>query len=265
MTETSSPRIHTQCPHCNTIFQINEIQLNALEGKVRCGYCYRVFNAKETLIDELKNKQPEPSAPPSQPVVNLAKPDSQALEAINQAKQELQASTRQQLDTSKAISKSSFTASNLLWGVAISFAIIGFVGQYTYFYRDDLAQQHSQLRPLLERMCKSLDCKLQLAKAPEKFKLISHDMRQDPQHENTLLVRGTFINTADFTQAYPSVKLKLSDLKGETIAQRSFAPTQYLAKSPNLEAGIPPSGSVETELSIVDLGPQVVGFSLETK
>ena len=265
MNETRSSAIHTQCPHCNTIFKINDIQLNALEGKVRCGYCYRVFNAKDMLIDELENNKTEPSKPKPSVQVNLPQPDAHALETIQQAKQELQADTLHQLDTSKPEKTSKLAPSTFLWGLAIACTVVLFISQYTYFYRDDLAQKHSQLRPILEQMCQTLGCKMPLVKAPEQFKLISHDMRLHPEKDNTLLVRGTFTNNADFSQPYPLLKLELSDLHGKTIAHRMFSPDQYLNNSPDHQAGIPPSGQIETELNIIDLGPSVVGFTLETK
>ncbi len=48
----------TRCPACSTVFRVTSDQLRAKAGKVRCGYCQKVFNAFDELIGE------SPAAPP---------------------------------------------------------------------------------------------------------------------------------------------------------------------------------------------------------
>ena len=43
----------TGCPQCNTVFRVTANQLRAARGDVRCGNCAHVFNAMESLVDEL--------------------------------------------------------------------------------------------------------------------------------------------------------------------------------------------------------------------
>lgn len=43
----------TRCPACATTFRVNPEQLKARAGKVRCGKCDSVFNALDTLIEEV--------------------------------------------------------------------------------------------------------------------------------------------------------------------------------------------------------------------
>ncbi|RMF16414.1 MAG: DUF3426 domain-containing protein [Gammaproteobacteria bacterium] len=40
----------TRCPHCQARFKVTEVQLSAAGGKVRCGNCMQVFNAREHLM-----------------------------------------------------------------------------------------------------------------------------------------------------------------------------------------------------------------------
>ncbi|AMC33433.1 DUF3426 domain-containing protein [Janthinobacterium sp. B9-8] len=42
----------TRCPNCQTAFRVTEAQLQAHRGKVRCGRCAFVFNAKECIESE---------------------------------------------------------------------------------------------------------------------------------------------------------------------------------------------------------------------
>ncbi|MRR56868.1 MAG: DUF3426 domain-containing protein [Deltaproteobacteria bacterium] len=54
----------TRCPACETTFRITPEQLKARQGRVRCGHCQHVFNALDTLIEELA-----PASQPTQPMV----------------------------------------------------------------------------------------------------------------------------------------------------------------------------------------------------
>jgi predicted Zn finger-like uncharacterized protein len=47
--------MHTQCPHCHTVFQISVVHLKAANGNVRCGKCLGVFSA----LDHLSEKPPQ--------------------------------------------------------------------------------------------------------------------------------------------------------------------------------------------------------------
>ena len=50
----------TRCPHCETVFRLQQEQLSLHEGLVRCGHCHEVFNASESLVPE-HARQPEPA------------------------------------------------------------------------------------------------------------------------------------------------------------------------------------------------------------
>lgn len=45
--------MHTQCPHCETVFAISAAQLEAAAGTVRCGECGHTFDAKCTLREQV--------------------------------------------------------------------------------------------------------------------------------------------------------------------------------------------------------------------
>ncbi|MCY4263793.1 MAG: zinc-ribbon domain-containing protein [Gammaproteobacteria bacterium] len=40
----------TQCPKCGSSFNINAAILSMAEGRVRCGACLAVFNAKDHIV-----------------------------------------------------------------------------------------------------------------------------------------------------------------------------------------------------------------------
>jgi len=55
----------TRCPHCDTRFRVTDEQLGIAKGKVRCGSCMDVFNAREHA-EPGQTRVPE-SAPPTSP------------------------------------------------------------------------------------------------------------------------------------------------------------------------------------------------------
>jgi predicted Zn finger-like uncharacterized protein len=64
----------TCCPACRTCFRITEAQLAVAQGKVRCGKCKTVFNARQHLkplpgqtVEESPATAPATPAPPQQP------------------------------------------------------------------------------------------------------------------------------------------------------------------------------------------------------
>ena len=56
--------MYTCCPHCKTCFRITKPQLAVAQGKVRCGTCSQIFNAREHLYETLPERKPAPGRPP---------------------------------------------------------------------------------------------------------------------------------------------------------------------------------------------------------
>ena len=42
-----------QCPHCQTVFAVSREHLDAAGGRVRCGNCFKPFNANLHWVDDL--------------------------------------------------------------------------------------------------------------------------------------------------------------------------------------------------------------------
>lgn len=71
----------TRCPHCETSFRVTHEQLIPRQGRVRCGACYLVFNALESLSDEPTGVAvPAAAVLPEQP--ELAPVEPAAIEAL---------------------------------------------------------------------------------------------------------------------------------------------------------------------------------------
>lgn len=68
----------TRCPACATTFRLTGEQLQARDGKVRCGTCRQVFNAQEHLLDEYHSPAPTEAPPLAQetPPLPASEPDT---------------------------------------------------------------------------------------------------------------------------------------------------------------------------------------------
>ncbi|MGP1716864.1 MAG: DUF3426 domain-containing protein [Methylophilus sp.] len=53
----------TECPACFTQFEVNDEQLQAYAGKVRCGECNHVFDAQSALVTEAEIAEPAETTP----------------------------------------------------------------------------------------------------------------------------------------------------------------------------------------------------------
>ena len=60
----------TQCPNCKTLFRVTAEQLHAVNGMVRCGFCYGTFNALQHLTEPLSDIPP-PNVPDEEIVDDL--------------------------------------------------------------------------------------------------------------------------------------------------------------------------------------------------
>lgn len=146
-----------------------------------------------------------------------------------------------------------------LWGVASLLLIVTLAGQYVYFHRDELAQ-YPELRPWVVGFCDVLGCEVPLRKDPSRISLLNRIVQSHPQHENALLIDATLVNDADFTQPYPIVELRFSDLNNQLVAARRFRPYEYLPPGADIKPGMPPHEPVRFSLEIADPGKGAVSF-----
>jgi predicted Zn finger-like uncharacterized protein len=62
--------MYTECPSCKTLFRISQDQLASVGGKVRCGFCYGMFNAYDYLFEEPKAESDEPNEQAYRPEID---------------------------------------------------------------------------------------------------------------------------------------------------------------------------------------------------
>lgn len=182
-------------------------------------------------------------------------------DAIDVAGKELQQVSRVQLDRRPRAGAAAPAESRatLAYTLATFLMVALIAGQYGYFMRNDLAR-FPQLRPWLEKLCDVTGCTIPLMYTPQLIKLVSRDIRTHPTEKDALQVRARILNEAAYPQAYPVLRVELSDVNGKVIASRLFQPNEYLPQGVDIEAGIDSKAQADVELDLLDPSRAAVGF-----
>ncbi|MCX7563114.1 DUF3426 domain-containing protein [Xanthomonadaceae bacterium XH05] len=133
--------------------------------------------------------------------------------------------------------------------------------QCVYAEREALAAD-ARWRPWLERACAVIGCALPAWHDPAAMQLMTRDVRPHPSVPDALLISASFRNDAPWPQHWPNLHLSLSDLNGQAIAQREFAPDQYLGMTAR-DLTIQPGQTASVTLEVRDPGKEAVAFEFD--
>jgi len=114
-------------------------------------------------------------------------------------------------------------------------------------------------RPRMVALCRVAGCTLPPWHEPSAFHVTARDLRPHPSAPGVLLVTATFRNDARFPQAWPWLQLSLSNIDGDALGLRRFAPRDYLG-GPPATALIAPGQSASVTLEVADPGKRAVSF-----
>ncbi|HEX5352600.1 MAG TPA: zinc-ribbon and DUF3426 domain-containing protein [Rhodanobacteraceae bacterium] len=115
-------------------------------------------------------------------------------------------------------------------------------------------------QPWMARICASIPCQLPLIKNTAKLELTSRDVRPDPETAGALTITATLRNNAAFSQPWPVVVVKFTDLDNNPVAMRRFRPAEYMPDPGRRAAGIAPGETAAVAFEVVDPGKRATGF-----
>lgn len=244
--------MQTECPHCHTVFGINQEQLDQAEGQLRCGHCLAIFTAdisspdlnaesEEAIVNSFSDQTEQESTDVDAPLADV-----------------IPANLRAESHTTKTYG---FFGS-IFWSLAILTALAGGILQYAYHERIKLVQI-DELRPWLEKMCHYAQCELPEARDPGRIKLNNKNIFSHPNIKNALMISANIINQAAFEQAFPLLELKFENIRGQTIAGRRFTPEEYLGISLHQISTMSPGEPVSISIEIIDPGKEMVSYTFE--
>ena len=111
--------------------------------------------------------------------------------------------------------------------------------QLFVFFRDDLARHWPASRAPLGSACQLFGCAVALPRIPDSMAIESSELQAlDPGRPNRAVLIVAIRNTADVIQAYPSMRLTLTDAASQVAAERVIAPEEYLPTEVQAAAGL---------------------------
>jgi len=118
-------------------------------------------------------------------------------------------------------------------------------------------------RPWVAGLCSVLRCSLPAWHEPTAFSMISRDVRPVPTQPGALQVQASFRNDARWAQAWPQLRLSLSDADGRVIGTGVFAPQDYLGPGGNAASVLEPGQSAQIAFRVREPAASTVAFTFE--
>lgn len=121
------------------------------------------------------------------------------------------------------------------WSVLIAAGLVLLLGQAAYVYRAQIASEAPFLRPLLEKACVSLHCKVSYRRRIQLISIMNSSLRSnaktaDPQkYPDQMTLQVTLRNNDEGAQEWPVLTLDLVDFSGTVVAKKNLAPDVYLS------------------------------------
>ena len=271
----------TSCPECGTQFLLNKEHLKASRGKVQCGHCDHVFNAKNRLTeisDEFTSAAEyqaslENTASENQTLEDL---DTAPLTAAAHSVEEptyigefsASAVDTSELDTPIVIedlttdpkfSRKKFKPS--IWLSLLSLFLLALaVLQSVYFMRIKIAAEYPQFKPLLVQGCAYLRCDISLPQNLDLLVIDDSDMQEDENYEGVINFSSSLVNNANYAQTYPNIELTLTNVDDQPVLRRLIKPIEYVRPDAKQSAGIAAHEEIRIKLAIHPSDLAVAGY-----
>ncbi len=289
----------TTCPECHTTFRVTQEHLGLRRGLVRCGHCGVVFNGYDSLLAELVAPPDEPdqikeAAPPfveaagevgdplagrmvvEEGLVTPDEPDqteetpttvggplagriadSMADEETSDSilLSELSTRIKQTTPTGRPRFIQQLLAALFLGGLLLL--------QMAVFLRAEIASVLPATRPLLDTLCRPLNCVVPLPRQLDKTAIAASSLEHDAENKSRARLSLLLANRSGQVQTWPHIVLTLTDVRDAPVAQRVFTPKEYLAKDARLEAGMAAGEEQEIRLDLDTGTLAATGYKLD--
>ncbi len=267
----------TRCPACETTFKVVADQLKIAHGWVRCGQCGEVFDASvqhvpdETVLpalgptplrDGVENAEAVPVSPDdlvaaASPAVEAPPQDALAVSAL------LRHPTLETLEPAPAepcaVSEVSFVHDarrKEFWKTPLLRAALGLLSllllsalalQWMAHEKDALAALHPRLVPLLEALCRPMDCEIRPLRRIGSLAIDSSSFSKTGPDSYRL---NFVLKNNDATALeIPAVEITLTDNRDQALIRRIIAPRQFGAVASTLGAHLELSGAVSLQVA----------------
>lgn len=290
--------MRTRCPNCDTRFRVTPEQLKIRQGQVRCGQCRKVFDALESLEEEITpppaaTPEPEPSA--AVPAAGMPEPATQAGEHAVPAlpgeapaigfvdvaadkplaepvvspddlgpatvPQEFLAATTPEPEPEPALhDEEESPPPRWPWVIGSLLAAGVLAVQGLLHFRTELAVLAPEIRPALTMLGDAFGLDIGQPRRIELIGIETSDLSPDKDQPGRLQLTATLRNRAPFAQAWPHLELTLTDARDRPVLRRALAPAEYLPPAP--AKGFPARGEQAVQLVIELTDTTAAGYRL---
>ncbi len=269
----------TSCPECETQFLLNKAHLKAHRGKVQCGYCEHIFNAKNRLTeisDDITGAEECQASleHTNQEATSEAADDDTYHESLPEREVEIvdgptyigefsstvtEPITIEDLAVDPKFSRKKIKLN--LWFSLASFLLLVLVAlQTVYFMRTKLAAEHPQFKPLLVKTCTFLNCEIGLPKDIDFFVIDDSGMQENENYQGVINFSSSLINNANHAQAYPNIELTLTNAEDQPVLRRLIKPSEYLIANTKTDNGMRAHEEIRIKLAINASDIAVAGY-----
>jgi hypothetical protein len=148
---------------------------------------------------------------------------------------------------------------SIYWTLGLGINILLLLGQSFYFEARTISQ-NPKFRPSLEKVASGLHHPLPLYQNPDELTVLHSSF--EPQADNSRVLKVSIINQADFSQAYPNIKLTLLNEAGNSFSHRTFKPSDYLAPA-LINTTLVADASADIALQLAAQQTPIGGYSVE--
>lgn len=281
--------MYAQCPECLTFFHLKPAHLKAAQGRVRCSQCKHVFNALETLRDELtpeeiaeveaarrlalkkgERQQDEDQVGDLFDGLEYTENADLGLDEPEPAPAGAAEVDIRPVDAPAALARDieEFTTPRqrprhpVLLALANLVLLVLLVAQLVHAQRFQLAQ-HPVAGQHLERLYAALGHPIQPPADLAALQISRTEVSSNPELPRALLLTAALENTAEHPQPWPELHVDLQDRWGDTVGARYFSPHEYLRDPAAAEQALLPGARAAIQLAIADPGSAAVGFQIE--
>jgi predicted Zn finger-like uncharacterized protein len=270
----------TSCPKCDTRFLLQTEHLKAHRGKVQCGHCEHVFNAKNRLTeisDDIQSPE-EYQASLEHPISENELPTTNEADVYDESSPideieitasptyigEFSPSVAEPIVIEDLTADPKFSRKKIklnIWFSLASLVLLMLAGlQTAYFMRTKLAAEYPQYKPLLVKTCSYLHCEIPLPKDLDLLAIDDSDMQEDENYQGVINFSSALINNAGYIQTFPNIELTLTNKDDQPVLRRLITPREYLDAETKINDGMAAHEEVRIKLAIHASDVAVAGY-----
>lgn len=247
----------TRCPGCGTSFRVGADQLEARGGRVRCGRCSVVFDARAALLSDTASSAKEDEfAAALESEMHRAGATTDARVASPEAGEGAAQTASPEFDFGPRVGK----RRSRLWGLASVLLLFTLAAQAGYRYRGELALLVPEAKPVIEQLCARLSCDVPLPRRAEFMSIETSDLQADAANPSVMVLSATLRNRAAFAQALPALELTLTSAQDEPVARRVLMPRDYAPRGMRLDAGFSGNSEIPVRVFIESGALKATGY-----